>query len=95
MQTENWTTIKELLQNALNVLPVERGKFLDETGINGDIRREVESLLTYETSAEDFMSVTASGYTRDFFNGSGYSENSLVGQQIGVYEITGELGFGV
>jgi len=46
MKTENWTTIKELLQNELNVPPVERERFLDKTGINGDSRREVESLLT-------------------------------------------------
>ena len=94
MKAENWKTVKEILQEILNLAPSERVEFFRKSAIEADIRRDVESLLTYETSAEDFMSVTASGYTRDFFNGSGYSENSLVGQQIGVYEITGELGFG-
>lgn len=94
MRTENWTTIKELLQKSLNLPPAGRQEFLDNCGINGEVRREVESLLTHEARAKDFMSVTASGFTEGFFDGSGHSENSLIGQRIGVYEIVGELGQG-
>jgi len=94
MQAENWTTIKEVLEQALNLAPSERGEFFRDSDIAADIRQEVESLLTHEKDAKDFMSLTAGGFSGDFFNGNGHSENSLIGQRIGVYEIVGELGYG-
>lgn len=94
MKTEKWAAVKELLQESLNRAPVEREKFLDNSGYTPDIRREVESLLTHERDARDFMSLTASRYARDFFNETEHSKNSLLNQQIGVYKIVSELGIG-
>lgn len=92
MQVEKWKAVKEILLEILNLAPSERGEFFRKSGINGDVRKEVESLLIHENNAKDFMSLTASGYTRDFFKANGHSETSLVNQQIGVYKIVGELG---
>jgi serine/threonine protein kinase len=94
MQSESWKTVKETLLEALSLDPLARHKYLTEANLSAEVRAEVESLLTQESSAKDFMSVTASGFTREFFDGNGVAENSLIGQKIGIYEIASELGLG-
>jgi serine/threonine-protein kinase len=94
MQAENWKTVKATLLEALKLDPSGRRAYLDNTNLSAEVRAEVESLLTHEDSAKDFMSVTASGYTREFFDGRGLSTNALINQKIGIYEIVSELGFG-
>ena len=94
MQAENWGRIKELLQKVLQLEPSKRRKFLDEPGISLEIREEVESLLAFEEETEDFMSLSASVFSKDFFSKDEQVTNSLIGQRIGNYEIVAELGFG-
>lgn len=94
MQPENWTTIKETLLEALKLDPSGRRAYLDSANLSAVVRAEVESLLTHEDSAKDLMSVTASGFTREFFDGDGLSTNALLNQIIGIYEIVSELGLG-
>jgi hypothetical protein len=84
MKIENWKTIKEILQEILQLAPTERSNFFNKSDVTVEIRREIESLLSQEKKAKDFMSVTAGGYARDFFTDNGYSENTFVSQQIGV-----------
>ena len=62
--------------------------------MSAEIKAEIESLISVEEKAEKFMSVTASGFTSDFFDVNEARENSLVGQQIGIYEIVEEIGYG-
>jgi len=68
MKAENWKTVKEILQEILNLAPSERVEFFRKSAIDADIRTEIESLLTHEKGAADFMSVTAGGYAKDFFS---------------------------
>lgn len=93
MNAEHWGKVKDLLEEVLKIEPVRRVRFLEKTGINGEIRAEVESLLAFEGRSQDFMSLTLSEFSKDFV-AEEEKEISLIGQKIGIYEITGELGFG-
>jgi serine/threonine protein kinase len=90
----NWEKTKQILQEVLNVAPSERYAFLSNSKISTEILSEVESLLAFEKTAEKFMSVTAGGFTKDFFAESEEAKHSIVGQTFGIYEIVEEIGFG-
>ena len=94
MQPENWKKIKTTLLEALELDTAGRRAYLENAGLSAEVRAEVESLLTHEKSVNDFMSVTASGFARELFDGSESSAESLLNQRIGIYEIISELGFG-
>jgi eukaryotic-like serine/threonine-protein kinase len=91
MQAENWKKVKELLDEVLQIETSERRNYLKNSGVKAEIRAEVESLLAFESESEDLMRFSAVEFSKDFFDGD---ENSLVGQEIGVYKIVGELGQG-
>ena len=94
MQAENWVTIKQILQEVLNLAPQEREDFWLHSDLSAEIKSEVKSLLEFETEAENFMSATAGNLTGELIFEKDRRKSSLVGQKIGIYEITGELGFG-
>ena len=94
MQTEKWKKIKELLAEVLPLGASERRNFLDKSGVNGEIRVEVESLLAFEEESEDLMKLSAVEFSKDFFDTEEAAENVLIGQKFGVYKIVGELGYG-
>ncbi len=80
-----------------NVLPLDaaaRERYFEKSGINGEIRREVESLLTVDKESESLMNLSAVEFLKDFIDSDKIDENSLNGQKIGIYKIIGELGFG-
>jgi eukaryotic-like serine/threonine-protein kinase len=93
MQADNWKTIKNSLLVALKLDPSKRREYLEQAGLSAEVRAEVESLLTHDESAQDFMSLTASGFTREFLTGSG-SSGALINQKIDIYEVVSELGLG-
>ncbi len=93
MTAEHWEKIKDLLDEVLKIEPARRTRFLEKVGINGEIRAEVESLLAFEGQSRKFMSLTLGEFSKDFV-AEELPEISLIGQKIGIYEITGELGFG-
>lgn len=72
----------------------ERRKYLDELQLSSELRTELEIFLAFETEADDFMSATADGITKDFFAPLEFDENLPVSQQIGIYKILEEIGFG-
>ncbi|HLM59665.1 MAG TPA: serine/threonine-protein kinase, partial [Pyrinomonadaceae bacterium] len=94
MKAENWIKVKKVLHESLILPPAKRNEFLKKSAVAPEVIREVESLLTIEAEAKDFMSVSASGYGKDFFDGKEHSSNALVGQRLGVYEIVRESGQG-
>jgi eukaryotic-like serine/threonine-protein kinase len=60
MTPERWQEIEKLCQQALQRKVDERSAFLDEVcGDDQDLRRQIESLLAHEDSAEDFIEVPA------------------------------------
>ena len=91
MQTENWEKVKELLNEVLPLDTSAREKFFEESKVNSEIRKEVESLLLFEKESENLMHLSAVEFLKDFIDAD---ENPLVGQNIGVYQIIGELGYG-
>ena len=91
MKSDNWKKISEILSDCLEIDVSERQRYMDELRLSPAIRAELELFLNLETEAIDFMSETAVGINKDFFE---TDENSLIGQQIGVYKIVCELGFG-
>ncbi len=91
MQAENWKKIKHLLDEVLQIETSERQNYLENADVSGEVRAEVESLLAFEGESEDLMHLSAVEFSKDFFDGD---ENALIGQQIGIYKIIGELGHG-
>ena len=80
MQADNWKKIKEILQEVLKIEPERRLDFLEKSGLSGEIRAEVESLLAFEEASEDLMNLSAVEFSRDFFD---EDENDLIGAHIG------------
>ncbi len=58
MTPERWTQVEELFHRAAECQPAERVHLLDEAGSSDpDLRRQVESLLSGERSAADYLRV--------------------------------------
>ncbi len=91
MQNENWPKIKELISDALELSPEARGRFLDSKNLSDDIRKEVESLISFEVEADEMMGMSAVEFSKDFVD---VSDAPLVGKDVGVYRIIRELGRG-
>ncbi len=92
MESADWKTIKEIVLRALERDPSDRRAYLDQIGISPETRAEVESLLIFETEAEDFMSLSMGEFSKDLLED--LAAGSLVGQRLGAYEIVSELGVG-
>src|SRR5262245_9205941 len=90
---ERWATVKRLHQAALDREPGQRGAFLEDACAGDDaLRREVESLLSYESDAEPFMEapavdVAAKSVRQDV-------AMPLVGCTLGPYRMRSLLGAG-
>ncbi|HYG09620.1 MAG TPA: serine/threonine-protein kinase, partial [Pyrinomonadaceae bacterium] len=89
MHAENWKTVKEVLLETLRLAPSERRDHLQRADITVEIRAEVESLLSLEAEAEDFMSLSVGQFSSDLLDQTVHTN-----QRIGSYEIVSELGFG-
>src|ERR1035441_1902606 len=60
MDPEHWRQVEELYHVSLKVAAEQRATFLqDACGSDEELRREVESLLTHEESAEGFIEAPA------------------------------------
>ena len=56
MEPERWHRIEQLYHSALKVAAEQRAVFLkDECQDDEEVRKEVESLLSYESSAAEFI----------------------------------------
>ncbi|MFY9607476.1 MAG: protein kinase [Blastocatellia bacterium] len=93
MNPERWQQIESVYHSALQREPSQRCAFLNEA-CSGDatLRREVESLLSYDEPAKSFIEEPAIGVAARQMAEDLAIE--LVGQQIGSYRILGRLGTG-
>jgi eukaryotic-like serine/threonine-protein kinase len=93
MTPERWQQVKEIFETALERAPDERPAFLDQA-CDGDepLRREVQSLLASYEEGESFMERPAVALAAETLAGS--QGESLVGQTIGHYQVTREIGSG-
>jgi non-specific serine/threonine protein kinase/serine/threonine-protein kinase len=84
----NWSRVKEVLGDALELPASKRAAYLDETcGDNKALRDEVEALLAASEDTEDFIETPAFAHGDDWLSG-------LIGERIGPYRIVELLGEG-
>jgi serine/threonine-protein kinase len=84
--------VEEICHQALDLEPVRRAEFLDQAcGGDVEFRREIDSLLTYEAEAEQFLAQSA---VRPLPPPQPASAGALVGSQIGPYDVLSCLGSG-
>ncbi|MGH9845046.1 MAG: protein kinase domain-containing protein [Blastocatellia bacterium] len=93
MNPERWQQIEPVLHAALEREPSQRAAFLDQAcASDAELRREVESLLAYQTRAEDFIeapaiAVAARQIARE-------PAKVMVGATLGHYQVLSLLGKG-
>src|SRR6266481_8942333 len=92
MTPERWQQVRAMLAGALERAPEERAAYLDQVSMEPSLRREVESLLAQEKGAEGFLEAPALEVAAQMLGKS--SGHSLLGCQIGSYEILSLLGVG-
>jgi Tol biopolymer transport system component len=97
MRPERWQKIEQLFNAALDREANQRGAFLAEA-CKGDekLRREVESLLAQEKPAERFLESGAAGAAAKVLAKAltGDGGKSMIGCQLGSYQILSLLGAG-
>lgn len=93
MTPDRWQHINRLFQEALDHSTSERSAFLDEACAGDeDSRSEVQSLISFDAKAREFLEVPALERAAGWFALD--PEESLVGRQIGSYKIEARLGAG-
>ena len=93
MTTSRWQAVERLYHGALECTAEQRAAFLREAcGSDEELRREVESLLSYQDRAKDFIETPALEVAAELVAEG--QRSSLVGQTINHYTIIAQLGVG-
>lgn len=93
MTPERWQKIEEVYYAALEARDDQRAAYLKEACAgDSDLRREVESLLAQEKTADPFLETPALEAAARMFSED--SSQSLIGRQMGSYQIVSLLGAG-
>ena len=93
MTREHWDRIEQLYHQALEHRPDERASFLVCVCAGDDLlRREVESLLAYDDSAEWFMREVPADLVAEALDTQ--ASRIVIGRRIGPYEVLSPLGRG-
>ena len=93
MNHDRFKKVEEIYHAILKVSPKERNSFLEES-CGGDIalRREVESLLSYENTFDSLIDTPPESLVAEMF--SAPKSESIVGRQINQYRMISLLGKG-
>ncbi|MBK6724960.1 MAG: serine/threonine protein kinase [Acidobacteria bacterium] len=91
MHTDQWKQIKDVLAEVLAIEPDGRQRFLEESGVDPELRAEIESLIRFEEESSDLMQLSAVEFSKDFVADD---SSSLAGEEIGPYRLIRELGVG-
>ncbi len=93
MDAERWAKIDRLFDEAMEQAPESRADFLAVACAGDDeLRREVESLLDAHSQTASFLSSLALDVAARQLASEG--QTSLIGKQLGAYQIISVLGFG-
>lgn len=91
MNNERLNQIEEIYHAALQIPLGKREAFFDKTcGTNVELRREVESLLSFEKTSDSFLDNSPKSIIAEIF----HEESNLIGKQINQYKILSLLGEG-
>lgn len=94
MDAERLKKIEALYNAVLDIAPDEREDFLkDHCGDDADLRREVESLLSFENNSESFLDTLPESLAAEMFF-AGEKPASLAGKEISHYKVEKLLGKG-
>jgi serine/threonine protein kinase len=86
--------IEEIYHAVLEKSPAEREAFLKEScGDDEDLRREVESLLSFDERAEDFIESPPGALAEEFL-GDGEKNDNLSGRKFSHYRVLEQIGAG-
>lgn len=92
MDRQKSEQINKILDKALDVDPSQRKAYLANLPIDIEIRKEVETLLAFDSETDPALDLSAVELSKDFINTK--DESVLTGKQFGSYEIEEELGYG-
>src|SRR5580704_18340952 len=93
MTPERWQRVRAMLAGALERAPADRAAYLDQVSGEPSLRREIESLLAHEKEAERFLEAPALEVAAKMLGNNGPGQ-SLIGRQIGSYQVLSLLGVG-
>ncbi len=94
MDAERLKQIEEIYHAAVEIPFAGREAFFNQfCGADEDLRREVESLLSYENSSGDFLVTPPESLAAEIFAGKN-NQADLIGREIGHYKIIELLGKG-
>lgn len=93
MKPERWQKVEQIYHAALEREPAQRATFLNEACAGDEpLRREVESLLAQEGATGSFLEAPAVEVAAKVMSED--AGRSLLGQQIGSYQVLSLLGTG-
>jgi len=91
MDADRWARVEEIYYRVLDSPVEQRGRLLEECcGADGELRAEVESLLSAQEEAGDFLNPEP---LRAEWREAGRA-SEVVGTAIGPYQVEGRLGAG-
>jgi serine/threonine protein kinase len=94
MDAERLKQIEEIYHAALDIPEDKRESFFNRyCGEDENLRREIESLLSFEKTFDKFLDSPLESYAAEMFSGQ-KDETSLIDRQIGRYKIKKLLGKG-
>jgi eukaryotic-like serine/threonine-protein kinase len=95
MTPERWSRVRTILESALELDPSDRNAYLD-SACAGDpgLRPEVESLLSSDAEAEDFLAQPAADLGRGLFDAAEDTGEFPEGYRIGPYQLQRCIGRG-
>ncbi|MEP6923173.1 MAG: serine/threonine-protein kinase, partial [Pyrinomonadaceae bacterium] len=94
MNQDRWQKVKVLFEAAVELAPLERRRFLDNScGKDNELRREVENLLDSDEDAESFLEYPAAQEVASLII-QAETKNFATGKSFGHYEIIRQIGAG-
>ncbi len=94
MNSERLKQIEEIYHAAADTSPDNRESFLNEScGVDESLRREVESLLAFEKTPDNFIDASPESLAAEMFSDRENNEG-LINETIGHYRIVSKIGDG-
>ncbi len=93
MNHDRFKKVEEIYHEVLKIAPEKRDSFLEEScGGDVELRREVESLISYDNSFDSLLDAPPESLVAEMFSES--KQSSIIGTQINQYKIISLLGRG-